>query len=246
MIAHALDLASPKDMGLVDPSGALLTTPPPSVYDIDAEYNSAETVAALHRLGKRVVCYVDAGVFETYRPDAASFPTPVRGKADSHWAGSFWLDIRRLDVLLPIMRARFQSCRDKGFDAIEPDEIDGYANESGFPLTYHHQLVYNRAIADLAHSLGLSVGLKGDIDQAADLWSAFDWTLNEQCFEFDECDLLTSSFVAHGKAVFEVEYDDPFSGHHAAPATFCARANALNFNTMKMPLELDGGRWPCR
>jgi hypothetical protein len=203
-------------------------------------------VAALHAQGKKVICYVDVGVFESYRPDASAFPAAIRGKKDSHWEGSFWVDVRRLDVLLPIMKARFQTCRDKGFDAIEPDEVDGYSNDSGFPLTAADQLTYNRAIADLAHSLGLSVGLKGDIDQAGDLWPSFDWTLNEQCFEFDECDLLSTSFVAHGKAVFEVEYDDPFSGHHADPATFCARANAANFNTMKMPLDLDGGRWPCR
>ena len=246
MINGALDLNDPRDMGTVDPNGVPLTTPAPEVYDIDWEYNPASTVAALHALGKKVICYVDVGVYEDYRPDASAFPVEVIGKPDSHWAGSFWADIRRTDVLLPIMRARFQVCKDKGFDAIEPDEIDGYANDSGFPLTYDDQLTYNRAIADLAHSMGLSIGLKGDIDQAADLWPWFEWTLNEQCFEFSECETLVSSFIEHGKAVFQVEYDDPFSGHVADPSTFCPTANAWNFNTMKMPLDLDGGRWPCR
>lgn len=246
LIGHALDLNSPKDMGLTDPTGAPLTTPVPQMYDIDWQYNPASTVTALHAAGKTVVCYVDVGVYENYRPDAAAFPPSVIGKPDSHWEGSFWADIRRLDVLLPIMRARFQVCRDKGFDAIEPDEIDGYANDSGFPLTYDDQLAYNRAIADLAHSMGLSIGQKGDIDQVADLWPWFDWTLNEQCFEFDECQTLETYYVANGKAVFQVEYDDPFSGHIADPTTFCPAANAWNFNAMKMPLDLDGGRWPCR
>ena len=246
MIGHALDLNSPKDMGLTDPTGAALATPVPQMYDIDWQYNPASTVSALHTAGKTVVCYVDVGVYENYRPDAAAFPASVIGKPDSHWEGSFWADIRRLDVLVPIMRARFQVCRDKGFDAIEPDEIDGYANDSGFPLTYADQLTYNRAIADLAHSMGLSIGQKGDIDQVADLWPWFDWTLNEQCFEFAECQALETYYVANGKAVFQVEYDDPFSGLVADPGTFCPTANAWNFNTMKMPLNLDGGRWPCR
>lgn len=248
MIGHALDLNNPKDMGLVAPDGSALpsTIAPPDVYDIDWEFNPASTVAALHRLGKKVICYVDVGVWEDYRGDANRFPKSVIGAKDHHWEGSFWLDIRQRDILLPIMRDRFQVCKDKGFDAIEPDEIDGWSNESGFPLTYNDQLAYNRAIADLAHSMGLSIGLKGDIEQVKDLWQWFDWTLNEQCFEFDECEDLHTYFVQNGKPVLQVEYDDPFSGHRADPATFCSRANALNFNTMKMPLNLDGGRLPCR
>lgn len=246
MIDHPLDVNNPRDMGLVDPKGKKLSLAPPTVYDIDWEMNSAKTVKALHAMNKKVICYVDVGAYETYRPDARKFPKAVRGKPDHHWEGSYWLDIRQLDVLLPIMRARFQVCKDKGFDAIEPDEVDGYANDSGFNLSYNDQLTYNRAIADLAHSMGMSVGLKGDIEQVPDLWKHFDWTLNEQCYEFNECDVLTKYFIANGKAVFHVEYDDPFSGHRVQTSEFCPQANAANFNSMKMPLDLSGGRWPCR
>lgn len=246
MIDHPLDLNNPKDMGLEDPNGKKLTFAPPTVYDIDWEMNSAKTVQALHAMNKKVICYVDVGAFENYRPDARKFPKTVIGKPDGHWEGSYWLDIRRLDVLLPIMRDRFQVCKTKGFDAIEPDEVDGYANDSGFNLSYNDQLRYNRAIADLAHSLGLSVGLKGNIEQVPDLWPYFDWTLNEQCFEFDECAVLSKYFLANGKAVFNVEYDDLYSGYRAKSTEFCPKANAAKFNSMKMPLELSGGRWPCR
>ncbi len=246
MIDHPLDINDPLDMGLQDPKGKRLSFPAPVVYDIDWEMNSAKTVKALHAMNKKVICYVDVGAYESYRADAGKFPKAVRGKPDSHWEGSYWLDIRQLDVLLPIMRARFQVCKDKGFDAIEPDEVDGYANDTGFKLSYNDQLRYNRAIADLAHSMGMSVGLKGDIEQARDLWHHFDWTLNEQCFEFDECGALTKYFLANGKAVFHVEYDDPFSGHRVKTSEFCPQANAANFNSMKVPLDLKGGRWPCR
>ncbi|WP_437316809.1 endo alpha-1,4 polygalactosaminidase [Sorangium sp. So ce385] len=246
MIDHPLDLDDPKDMGLVDPTGAPLDLPPPVVYDLDWEFTPAETVAALHARGAKVICYVDVGAFEDYRSDAGDFPESVKGEPDYHWEGSFWLDIRQIDVLGPIMQARFQTCKDKGFDAIEPDEVDGYANESGFPLTYEDQIAYNRFIAELAHGMGMSVGLKGDIDQAEDLWPYFDWTLNEQCFEFEECEILVDTFVANGKAVFHVEYDDPFSGHMTDRSLFCEQTNAWNFNSMEMPLDLDGGRWPCR
>jgi hypothetical protein len=246
MIDHPLDLGDDRDMGRVDPSGRRLAVPEPTVYDIDWEYNPASTVAALHALGKKVICYVDVGAFEDYRPDAARFPAAVRGAKDSHWEGSFWLDIRRMDVLLPIMEDRIRTCRDKGFDAVEPDEVDGYANESGFPLTAADQLAYNRAIADLVHRYGMSVGLKGDIDQAAELAPSFDWTLNEQCYQFDECDVLTSAFLARGKAVLIAEYDDPGVGYAVDLDRICPKANAAGYNAMKMPLGLDGGRWPCR
>ena len=49
--------------------------------------------------------------------------------ASNGWPGEKWLDIRRTDILLPIMHDRMQNwCKDKGFDAIEPDlTIQGLA-----------------------------------------------------------------------------------------------------------------------
>lgn len=34
----------------------------------------------------------------------------------------------------PIMRARFDMCQRKGFDAIEPDNMDSHTNQTGFPI----------------------------------------------------------------------------------------------------------------
>ncbi len=258
MIDHALDTNNPKDMGLVDPRGNVLTFTAPLAYDIDGFFNgydpdrnvvdkdgrytwndpNDDAVAKLHALGKKVICYIDVGAYETYRPDAYKFPAAVIGKANPDWDGSYWLDIRRTDVLGPIMLARMKMCQAKGFDAIEPDEIDAYANDSGFPLTYQDQINYNRFIADMAHSLGMSIGMKGDIDQVKDLEPYFDWVLNEDCFQYNECGLL-KPFSTAGKAVFQVEYT-------RSTAAFCPQANALNFNSMRMPLALNGGRWPCR
>ena len=42
------------------------------------------------------------------------------------------------------MAARFDLCRQKGFDAVEPDLVDGYIQTTGFPLTAADQLTYNR------------------------------------------------------------------------------------------------------
>ncbi len=203
------------------------------MYDIDLFENGPEVVETLHDLGRRVVCYTSAGRWEDWRPDANLFPDEVIGAALADWEGEKWLDIRRLDVLGPIMEARMDLCKAKGFDAIEPDNVDGYVNDTGFPLTYEDQIGYNVWLDER----GLSIGLKNDMDQIPDLLTHFDWALNEQCFEFGDCETL-SPFVEVGKAVFNVEY--------ALDASeFCARANALSFNSLKKNLNLDAWREPC-
>jgi hypothetical protein len=73
---------------------------------IDSVGNGADVVAALHDKGRKVICYVNAGAAENFRPDYAAFPLRLRGRGNG-WSGERWLDIRQRDVLLPIMAARF-------------------------------------------------------------------------------------------------------------------------------------------
>jgi hypothetical protein len=208
-----------------------------AMYDIDLFDNSAAVVASLHAKGRKVVCYLSAGSYERGRPDSARFPRSVLGRPLEGWPGERWLDIRRLDVLGPIMERRLDLCRRKGFDGVEADNVDGYANRSGFRLTAAHQLRYNRFLARAAHARGLSIGLKNDLDQVAALEPRFDWALNEQCFQYDECDRLRP-FVRAGKAVFTVEYE-------LEPAQFCARAREMRLMSMRKRLDLDAWRAPC-
>ena len=240
MLGGPLNLTDPVQMGLRSLSGATLAAP--AVYDIDGQMNTAATVSALHAAGKKVICYIDAGVYETYRPDASKFPASVIGSADAGWNGSFWLDVRRIDVLAPIMQARIEDCRAKGFDAVEPDEIDGYSNNPGFPITYADQLAYNRAVASWAHAAGLSVGQKGDIDQTGDLVASFDWTLNEECGRFQECTTGGGGLQQYsdaGKAVWIAEYRNGDLD--------CTLANPRHWNAAQYVLGLpqNGGRQPC-
>ena len=62
-----------------------------------------------------LICYIDVGTAENWRSDYSSFPASVMGSSNG-WPGERWLDIRQLAVLEPIMTARFQMCREKGFD----------------------------------------------------------------------------------------------------------------------------------
>jgi hypothetical protein len=207
------------------------------MYDIDLFDTSAATVASLHHRGRHVVCYLDAGSYEPGRPDAAEFPAAVLGAGLEGWPGERWLDVRRLDVLGPILKRRLDLCRRKGFDGVEPDNVDAYANDSGFPLSAADQLTFNRFVAAAAHARGLSVGLKNDLDQASALQPHFDWALNEQCFQYHECDALRP-FTRAGKAVFVAEY-------RLAPRAFCARARAAGYSAIRKRLELDAWREAC-
>jgi len=207
------------------------------VYDIDGFDNTAATVASYHATGAKVICYIDVGTAENFRSDFSSFPASVQG-ATNGWPGEKWLDIRQLGVLEPIMTARMQMCKSKGFDALEPDNIDGYdGNNTGFPLTASDQATYNTWIANEAHALGLSVGLKNDPNQASTLVKYFDWALDEQCNEYSECSSF-KPFTDAGKAVFNAEY--------SGGSSFCAADAAAHINGALFDLDLTGSTYqPC-
>jgi hypothetical protein len=205
----------------------------PIVYDIDGEENDAATVAAIHALGPdvKVVCYVDVGTWEDYRSDASSFPASVIG-ATNGWPGEKWLDVRQQSILLPLMKARIETwCKDKGFDAVEPDNLDAWENSPGFPITESENIAYDLAIASMGHALGLSMGLKNLPENAPSMEPSFDWALDEQCYEYDECSYFKTSFIAKGKAVFDVEYD------HSPD---CSDASGAHVNAQKRDLNLVG------
>ncbi|MFI2639759.1 endo alpha-1,4 polygalactosaminidase [Streptomyces sp. NPDC018610] len=217
-------------------SGRLDTSVEAAVYDIDGFDHSRATVARLHRAGRKVICYVSTGAWEDFRPDAGKFPKAVLGGGNG-WKGERWLDIRRTEVLEPLVADRLDMCRDKGFDAVEPDNMDGYRNRTGFPLTAADQLRYNRLVARLAHERGMSVGLKNDLDQIPELVGDFDFAVDEQCAQYGECARL-KPFVAAGKAVFHVEYE-------LRTDDFCPASRRLRLSSLLKKYDLGAWRRAC-
>jgi hypothetical protein len=210
---------------------------PVAAYDIDGFENSAAEVSVLHGQGKRVICYIDVGTAENFRPDYSQFPKSVLGHSNG-WPGERWLDIRQLSALQPIMTARFQICREKGFDAVEPDNIEGYANKSGFPLTAAEQLTYNEWVAEEVHGLGMAVLQKNDGEQTPQLWTHFDGALSEQCNQYRECADF-APYLAAGEPVLNAEYK-------LKTAKFCAADEAAGIMGARFKLALNGKRFePC-
>ena len=144
------------------------------------------------------------------------------------------------------MRGRLELARSKHCDGVEPDNVDAYANDSGFDLDAASQVDFNRFLAVEARARGLAVGLKNDVDQIAALVPDFDFAVNEQCFQYDECDAY-DAFVAADKPVFNAEYADRYQlNTGGARDGLCQSARAANIRTLVLPLELDDSlRFSC-
>lgn len=221
-------------------------------------------VQAIHVRGARVIGYIDAGTAETWRPDfpemqafdqscdGCLFGNPLSAFPDEYWL-NITTDAKGVNpntgetqtarrFLLDEMLFRLKEAKLIGVDAIEFDDVDGWQSRTGLGLTAQDQLRYNTRLANLAHHMGFAVGLKNDLSQAGTLQPYFDFAINEECFQYDECGPLQSWPSQYGKAVFNVEYE-------AAPSEFCPLANsaAYNFNAIRKTDDLfDKPYTPCR
>lgn len=219
------------------------------MYDVDGFDNTAANVSALHAAGIKAVCYLSAGTYENWRPDASQFPASILGSSNG-WPGEKWLDVRDVQkansVLRQIMDARLDMCHTKGFDMVELDNVDGYTNSTGFPLTAADQIFFNATLANDSHARGMSVLQKNDNEQIPQLLPYFDGALNEQCNQYKECTTAQNGsygydqYVAAGKPVFNAEYKGTTS-------SFCPADNANNFNGVRFDINLDDKTFqPCR
>jgi hypothetical protein len=207
------------------------------VYDIDTFENSAETIASLHDAGRDVVCYFSAGSYEPWQADAANYPSDVLGKPLDGWPDERWVDIRS-EAVRAILSARLNTAASKGCDAVEPDNVTAYRNDSGFDIHAEDLLDFNHWLADQAHQRGLGVALKNDDDQVAALADAFDFSVAEECHAFDECDAY-QPFLDQNKPVFEAEYATSAAEADALTEDLCERARAAHTRTLILPWDLD-------
>jgi hypothetical protein len=168
----------------------------------------------------------------TYRSSCGGclFGKPVSGFRDE-----FWLNINTnvagtnpntgqtetaQQFILDELAARLAKARSAGVDAVEFDNVDAYQNKTGLAISAAAQEQFDAAVANLAHTAGFAAGLKNDLGQASDLQPYFDFAINEQCWQYRECNFPAPGLQAwpstNGKAVFNVEYK-------LAASKFCPR-----------------------
>lgn len=211
------------------------------VYDLDLYDTPDSALQELHDAGKRVICYFSAGSYEDWRDDADQYPPEALGEPLDGWEGEWWIDTRD-ETVRQILAARLDYAVERGCDAVDPDNVDGYQNENGLGLTAEDQLDFNRWLAEEAHARGLLVGLKNDLGQVDALHPDFDFAVNEECVDYDECGVL-AAFTQDDKPVLHIEYVDDWSEADAKADEVCGVGP--NLDTLVKLWDL-GPEWlPC-
>jgi hypothetical protein len=208
-----------------------------NLYDVDLFDTPVAVIEALHARGVKVVAYFSAGSAENWRPDYDDYAADDLGEPLDGWPGERWVDIRSQTVRA-LLLARIQLAAQKGFDGIEPDNVDGYANDTGFGLTKADQIAFNRDLAAEAHRRGLCIALKNATEIVDALAGDFDLAMNEECHMYAECDVY-GAFLDLGKPVLNAEYAATAGEAAALAAQICPQATAAGLRTLILPLDLD-------
>ena len=215
-----------------------------TIYDIDLFKSSPKLIASIQKNGKKVMCSFSVGSYEEWKVDKDDFKPEEIGNVMDGWADEKWIDIRSENIR-NIMKRRIDLAAKKGCDGLEPDNMNGYEpeNDTGFDLTAQDQIDYNQFLARYAHKKGLFIALKNDLAQIETLVKDFDLSVNEECFQYEECAEL-KPFIKHNKPVFNAEY---IYNTKAERNKLCTESKELGFYTLVLPLGLDDSfRFSCR
>lgn len=258
VLDHPLRVTNAADMGLSATNAAGNVAANPTVYDIDGIENPASTVAALHKLGDKAICYIEIGSAGNYYA-AADEGIPVTYYAQLKAAGDlgakmagypeYYLSINSPSTVSIIESMIRQQCGAKGFDAVEPDIGDSYTDNTGFRITEAQNAAYDNTLGTYAHSLGLAWGQKnGDQDPAFAKMQqpVADFLLTEECNYYHTCATVTAPYVAAHKLVLNAEYTDDWGTSRVADLRkFCAADIAGGIDGTLFTSALSGQHHPC-
>lgn len=189
-------------------------------YQLGASYPPAiqVTVVARDRTvappdHRYTICYVNA--FQTQPGELGAWPDEVllRGPDglpvhDQDWPDEALLDTRtagQRETIVGIAGAWIRGCAEKGFDAVEFDNLDSYTRTDG-ALRRDDALAVARDLVATAHHAGLAAAQKNAAEDAALLRAAgFDFAIAEECAAYSECDSYADIYGDH---VLDIEYTD--------------------------------------
>ena len=230
-------------------------------------------VRALHASGKYSICYIEAGAYQTTFPDDSDFAASDYGdKARRYrmkgYPNEWWLNIAgfrnyvaghgstltgaAVNIAAALNR-RIGWCALEGQDAIEPDDLDGYANQGdtgvtggGWHLSRPDSAGFERWLAHDAHAHGLAIFQKNDPPDAAADVAIFDGMIIEECNYYrDPCSGPggdATPYLNAGKPVLDAEY----IGDGETPAKFCSRDVAARITGALFNVDLNGKTYrPC-
>ncbi len=210
------------------------------VMDLDPDLISPRQARRLGARNVYLICYVSVGTWENWRADGKRFPRRLLGRSLAEWPDERFLDIRRVEILLPIMRARFARCKRLGFQAVEADNLDLHDQRTGFALRAEDVVRYARALAELAHGMGLAIAQKNVPELTVELSSFMDFAVVEECFTQGWCGQMRP-YLDRNRPVLAAEYR-----HHQPHARrACAQAKRLGISLIFKRRALDAWRRDC-
>ena len=218
--------------------GTLDTSLDVSVYEVDLFDAPQADIDALHAAGRRVVCYVSAGTFEPWRSDATAFPPAALGNPVANYSQEQWLDTRDAAVRAA-MTARLDLGHQKRCDGMDLSVLSPGTADTGFSLTRADALAYARFLAGETQSRGLSAGIGGSDDIAAELVPSFGWAFTQGCLAAGTCGAY-AAFIAAQEVVFAVEF-----GTAADTPTVCPLARQAGLDALIKNRSLDAARIAC-
>ena len=226
---------------LAGPALAEGTLPPDAVadYQLGGAYPPPDGVTVVVRdstgrpePGYFNICYVNG--FQTQPgvdwPEDLLLPGPDGAPlADPGWPDEYLLDISTAALRtanLGLLRPAIQACADKGFDAVEFDNLDSYSR-SGDRLTPEDAVAFARLLVAEAAGLGLPAGQKntGDLGTRGRDQVGFAFAVAEGCHRWDECATYTA--VYGPDQVLGIEYADDLRGTFAEACADPARPASL-------------------
>ncbi|GAM83051.1 hypothetical protein ANO11243_010370 [Dothideomycetidae sp. 11243] len=226
------------------PASTTPVVPDVPIYNIDLFTNTPSTISRLRSHGKKVICYFSAGTYEPDRPDSHLFAKEDLGKGLPEWPGERWVRTGS-PAIRKIMSDRIALAKQKGCDAVDPDNVDGYDNDNGLGLTRADAVSYVRFLAAEAHKHGMACSLKNAGGIIHDVLDVVQFAVVEQCVLYNECKIY-QPFIRQGKAVLHIEYPPglTFGGtgkdSEGEVKKFCNAKDTGGFSTVLKKMNLDG------
>lgn len=227
----------------IDLESSDVIDPDVDIYDLDLFDNDISSIRTLQDAGKKVICYFSAGSYEDWRDDKGDWDEDDLGNNLDGWKGERWVDLSA-DSVHNVMKNRIKKAWRKGCDAIDPDNVDGYQNDNGLGLTSDDSIDFMQFLSDEAGKYNMSIGLKNAGDIIEDVIDFIDFSVNEQCIQFSECETF-AAFIEADKPVFNIEYpaDAPDVSTRIADEICSHSGNATGtegFSTVIKKMNLDG------
>jgi hypothetical protein len=120
-----------------------------------------------------------------------------------------------------VNRSWFAQCARKGYQAVEPDNLDSWTRSKG-RLKQAHNVSFAKRLVREAHGTGLAIAQK-NAPQLSRRGLGFDFAVAEECEVYRECGAYTRTY---GTRLIEIEYTD--NGRAAFRRACAARAGSAS------------------